>query len=681
MSEPLGARWDGEGVSFALFSEHAEAVELCLFDESGAERRQSLERSGDVWHGYCPGLRPGQRYGYRVHGPWRPRDGHRYDASKLLIDPYARALDGVARWRPAWGAGDPGDVPDGRDTAAAMPKARVVDDQFDWGADRPPRVPWEETAILELHVRGFTKLHPELPEHERGTFAGLASEPAIDDLRRSGVTAVELMPVHAFVDDRQLVGRGLVNYWGYNSIGFFAPEPRYLADGGIAEMKRAVKRLHAAGIEVLLDVVYNHSGEGDHAGPTLSFRGIDNSVYYRLRDDRRLYVDDTGTGNTLDLEHPRVSALVLDSLRYWVEAFHVDGFRFDLAPALARVGGVFRRDAPFFAAAAHDPVLSQVKLIAEPWDTGPDGFQLGNFPAPWAEWNGRYRDTVRRFWRGDAGQVPELASRLAGSSDLFGRARRPWASVNYVTCHDGFTLQDLVSYARKHNEANGEANRDGSDENDSANNGVEGATSDRAILDLRDRQKRNFLATLIFSLGAPMLLMGDDRGRSQGGNNNPYCQDGPISWLAWRDLPPEDERLRAFVRESLALRRRHPAFKEARFLRGTALDETGLKDITWLTPDGREAGEEDWHAPEARCLGYALGARGGGESLMVLLNAGEAAVPFRIPHLPVALTWRLVLDTAERSGFAAGQRLFSPGEAFSLGPKALALLSAAGEGA
>jgi isoamylase len=677
---PLGATWDGAGVNFALFSAHAESVTLCLFDARGGETRLPLgHRSGDVWHGYIAGLGPGQRYGYRVNGPWRPRDGHRFDAQKLLLDPYALALDRVARWSAAWGGPGTDEAPDGRDSASAMPKARIVASRFDWEDDCPPRTPWEDMVILELHVRGFTMLHREVPPLERGTFAGLASPPMIDYLRRMGVTAVELMPIHAFVDDGRLVERGLVNYWGYNSIGFFAPEPRYLASGGIDEVKLAVKRLHAAGIEVLLDVVYNHTAEGDHRGPTLSFRGIDNSSYYRLDErDPRLYVDYTGTGNTLDLERPAALKLVLDSLRYWVEEMHVDGFRFDLAPALARLDAAYRPDATFLAALASDPVLSQVKLIAEPWDAGPHGFQLGNFPAPWAEWNARYRDTVRRFWRGDPGQVPELASRLAGSSDLFAsNGRRPSSSINYVTCHDGFTLQDLVSYARKHNEANREGNRDGTDQNESANWGVEGPSADRAITAMRDRQKRNFLATLAFSLGAPMLLMGDDCGRSQNGNNNPYCQDGPISWLAWRGLRPEDAQLRDFVRTILALRRRHSVFKARHFLKGEATHAAGLKDIAWLTPDGREPTEADWHAPHLHCLGCLLGARPAGDSVLMLLNGSDDAVLFHIPPQP-PLVWLPIIDTAEASGHAAA-RLVSPGETFPLGPKTFALLSAAGE--
>jgi isoamylase len=693
---PLGATWDGEGVNFALFSEHAERVELCLFDPSGEHETARValrDYTDQVWHGYLPEARPNLLYGYRVHGPWRPREGHRFNPNKLLLDPYAKAIHGSVRWRDMQSAerlsarGERQDLSfDPRDTAPAMPKCRVVDTVFAWADDRRPGLPWGETIIYELHVRGMTMRHPGVAPGERGTLAGLAAPPVIDYLRRLGVTAVELMPVQAFVDDRHLVRHGLVNYWGYNTIGFFAPEPRYLAGGVMAEFKAAVKRLHGAGIEVLLDVVYNHTAEGDHTGPTLSFRGIDNASYYRLDDsDRSLYLDYTGTGNTLNLDHPRVLQLVTDSLRYWVNEMHVDGFRFDLAPALARERGEFRRDGPFLSAIRQDPVLSQVKLVAEPWDLGPDGYRLGNFPPGWAEWNGRYRDTVRRFWKGEDGLAAELASRLAGSSDIFGHdGRRPWSSVNFVTCHDGFTLQDLVSYNEKHNEANGEANRDGTDANYSWNCGSEGPSNDPEIIALRDRQKRNLLATLFLSLGVPMLLMGDELGRSQDGNNNPYCQDGPISWLDWEHIRPEDENLRAFVRFLVHLRRRHRVFARPRFFRGEAVSAEGLKDISWLTPSGREPTADDWNDPSARCLGYVLGGAAGafytpgGErdidrSFLVALNAAAADIAFRIPELPQPMEWAALIDTAEPTGLAEPGRVFSPGTVFPLRARSFAL--------
>ena len=691
---PLGATWDGEGVNFALFSEHAVAVELCLFDAAG-EREVARIGFGDytdqVWHGYLPEARPDLLYGYRVHGPWRPQDGHRFNHNKLLLDPYAKAIHGAIRGGAA-PSGQAASAPrerkdlvfDCEDNARAMPKCRVVDSAFTWGDDRRPGVPWGETVVVELHVRGMTMRHPAVAPAARGTIAGLAAPRVIDYLHRLGVTAVELMPVQAFVDDRHLVQRGLVNYWGYNTIGFFAPDPRYLASGLVAEFKTAVRRLHDAGIEVLLDVVYNHTGEGDHTGPTLSFRGIDNACYYRLDADRSLYLDYTGTGNTLNLDHPRVLQLVMDSLRYWVNEMHVDGFRFDLAPALARERGEFRRDGPFLSAIHQDPVLSQVKLVAEPWDLGPDGYRLGQFPPGWAEWNGRYRDAARRFWKGESGVVAELASRLVGSSDIFGHdGRHPWASVNFIACHDGFTLQDLVSYDKKHNEDNGEANRDGTDANYSWNCGVEGPSGDHAIVALRDRQKRNLMATLLLSVGVPMLLMGDELGRSQDGNNNPYCQDGPVSWLDWQHVRPEDEKLAAFVRFLIDLRRRHSIFSRPRFFRGEAVSAEGLKDITWLTPGGRELTAEDWQDPSNRCLGYVLGGgagafytRGGERdidcSFLIGLNAADRDVAFRIPELPMPIEWETLIDTAEPTGHAT-PRLFSPGTVFSLKARSFAL--------
>ncbi|HEX5452539.1 MAG TPA: glycogen debranching protein GlgX [Stellaceae bacterium] len=690
---PLGATWDGKGVNFALFSAHAEKVELCLFDHSGQHEQARIalpEYTDEVWHCYLPEARPEQLYGYRVYGPYHPAAGHRFNPHKLLLDPYAKALAGRLRWGDVlfgYRVGSARDdlTFDRRDSARNMPKCRVVDTAFTWESDRAPRNSWEETIVFEMHVRGFTISHPAVREQMRGTFAALASPPIIDYLVGLGVTAVELLPVHASVSERSLVDRGLINYWGYSTIGFFAPDPRFLPAGSIAEFKTAVKRLHDAGIEVVLDVVYNHTGEGNHLGPTLSFRGIDNLSYYRLEDDRRLYQDFTGTGNTLRLDHPRVLQLVMDSLRYWVLDMHVDGFRFDLAPALARTEGGYSQNSGFFDAVRQDPALARVKLIAEPWDVGPYGYQLGNFPPGWAEWNGQFRDSVRRFWKGDQGLVPEMASRVAGSSDIFGyRGRRPWASINFVTAHDGFTLQDLVSYETKHNEANGEDNRDGHEPNFSWNCGAEGPSDDPAIRELRDRQRRNFMATLLLSLGVPMLLAGDEFGNSQGGNNNAYCQDNKIAWLDWQNVRPEDAALREFVRFLIRLRREHRVFSRPRFFRGEVMSEAGLKDITWVTPAGIEATAEDWGNPVAQSLGWVLcGAAGefytrGGqrdvdESFLAMTNAYHDDLDFHFPHLPVKLAWEAMVDTAEPSGRAAGGRLWQAGEAYQLRGHSFAL--------
>ncbi|HWI27315.1 MAG TPA: glycogen debranching protein GlgX [Stellaceae bacterium] len=690
---PLGATWDGKGVNFALFSENADAVELCLFDAAGLHevaRIRLPEYTDQVWHGYLPDARPNLLYGYRVYGPYRPQDGHRFNPNKLLIDPYAKALHGFVRWSDAqfgYRVGSPRDDLsfDRRDNARGMPKCRVVDTAFTWGGDHRLRTAWEETIVLEGHVRGMTLRHPGIDPARRGTFAALASPPMIDYLLQLGVTALELLPVHAFLDDRHLVQQGLTNYWGYNSIGFFAPDPRFLANGFISDFKTAVMRLHEAGIEVILDVVYNHTGEGNHLGPTLCFRGIDNAAYYRLESDRRFYTNWTGTGNTLNLDHPRVLQLVMDSLRYWVREMHVDGFRFDLAATLGRWGGDFRRDGPFLAAIRQDPLLSQVKLIAEPWDVAPDGYQLGRFPPGWAEWNAAYRDTVRRFWKGDPGVAAELASRLAGSSDIFGHAgRRPWASVNFITAHDGFTLADLVSYNEKHNQANGEGNRDGHNANYSWNCGTEGPTNDPEIIALRDRQKRNLLATLLLSLGVPMLLAGDEIGRTQRGNNNAYCQDNDLSWTDWEGIRAEDERLRTFVRFLVNLRRRHRVFSRPRFFRGEVVSEAGLKDITWLTPAGTEATVEDWNNPVALSIAYVLGGAAGefytpggqrdiDESFLVMLNAWHNDLDFRIPELPAQMAWEQLVDTSTETGFGADGRLFSPGEVFPLKARSFAL--------
>jgi isoamylase len=690
---PLGATWDGEGVNFALFTEHASKVELCIFDPTGNQEiaRVALpEYTDQVWHGYLPDARPNLLYGYRVHGPYDPQNGHRFNPNKLLLDPYAKAIHGEIRWTDAhfaYRVGSPRqDLSfDRRDNARNMPKCRVVDTAFTWGNDRRPQTSWEETIILEMHVKGMTMRHPHVDEQRRGTFAGLVTPPIIDYLVQLGVTAVEFLPVHAFVNDRHLVQNGLTNFWGYNTIGFFAPDPRYLQTGLIPEFKTTVKRLHDAGIEVLLDVVYNHTGEGNNLGPTLCFRGIDNASYYRLESNRRFYTDYTGCGNTLNLDHPRVLQLVMDSLRYWVTEMHVDGFRFDLAPTLGREHGSYGQDSAFFDAVRQDPVLNQVKLISEPWDVGPYGYQLGNFPPGWAEWNAAYRDTVRRFWKGDTGLVAEMGSRVAGSSDIFGyRGRRPWASINFVTAHDGFTLTDIVSYNGKHNRENGEDNRDGNDANFSWNCGKEGESDDKEVVVLRDRQKRNFFATLLLSLGVPMLLAGDEIGRTQKGNNNAYCQDNELSWIDWSNIRPEDEDLRNFVQYLVALRRQHRVFSRPRFFRGEAVSEAGLKDITWVTPEGREASSNDWHNPFALSLGYVLGGAAGefytpggqrdiDESFLVLMNAWHGDLDFRIPELPAQMEWEQLVDTSLPTGLADAGKIFRLGDVVRLKSRSFAL--------
>jgi isoamylase len=690
---PLGATWDGEGVNFALFSAHAEKVELCLFDANGLREEARIvmpEYTDEVWHLYLPDARPSLLYGYRVHGPYDPANGHRFNANKLLIDPYARSLAGRLRWGDAVFAYRPGSPRedlsfDRRDNARLIPKCRVVEPAFTWGGDRRPQTRWEETIIYELHVRGMTIRHPKVEPAYRGTFRGLASPPVIDYLVELGVTAVELLPVHAAVDERHLADLGLANYWGYNTIAFFSPDPKFLTAGSFDDFKTMVKRLHDAGIEVILDVVYNHTGEGNHFGPTLSLRGIDNASYYRLAANQRFYRDDTGTGNTLNLDHPRVLQLVMDSLRYWALDMHVDGFRFDLCAALARENGAYTQGSAFFDAVRQDPALAGLKLIAEPWDVGPEGYQLGNFPPGWAEWNGQYRDTVRRFWKGDEGVVADLASRVAGSSDIFGyRGRRPWASINFFTAHDGFTLQDLVSYNDKHNEMNGEGNRDGHDGNFSWNCGVEGPTEDSEVIVLRDRLKRNFLACLLLSLGVPMLLAGDEIGRTQAGNNNAYCQDNDISWTDWTQRRCEDEDLRRFVAYLIHLRRAHRVFSRPRFFRGEVLSEAGVKDITWLTPAGKEASIEDWRVPFARSLAYVLsGAAGefftpGGqrdidESFLVMMNAYHEDLDYTFPALAPAMSWEPLVDTAEPTGLVANGRLYHAGDAYRLRARSLAL--------
>ncbi len=655
---PLGATFDGRGVNFALFSDHATKVELCLFDspDARAESRRIVlpERTDHVWHGYVPDARPGQIYGYRVHGPHDPARGHLYQPCKVLLDPYAKSIARELRWHPA--------VTDAAsDSASFAPLARVVDTGFVWHDDRPPRTPWHETVVYELHVKGFTKQHPGVPEALRGTYAGLATPAATGYLRELGVTAIELLPVHYHIDESHLVARGRTNYWGYNTLGFFAPDPRYSAsgpDGAVAEFQEMVRALHAADIEVILDVVYNHTAEGNHLGPMLSFRGIDNAAYYRLADDGIHYVDFTGCGNSLNVGHPRTLQLIMDSLRYWVLEMHVDGFRFDLASALARELWEVDRLGAFFDIIHQDPVLSQVKLIAEPWDLGPNGYQVGNFPVLWTEWNGKYRDCVRRFWKGHGGSVGELASRLAGSSDLYAHnGRRPSASLNFITAHDGFTLRDLVSYDHKHNEANGEGNRDGVDHNDSWNCGIEGPSDDPAVRALRLRQQRNFLATLLLSQGVPMLTAGDEFGHSQLGNNNAYCQDSPRVWLDW-DFDPDQAALLAFTRRLLQLRRTQPVFRRRRFFQGRSIHGTDIKDLYWLKPDGGEMTDADWHAGHALCLGMVLpgdqieetgdqGERVTGDTFAILFNAHDEPVAFRLGARRRDVVWTTVLDTAD----------------------------------
>ncbi|NJP23338.1 glycogen debranching protein GlgX [Microbispora hainanensis] len=662
---PLGATWDGVGTNFSVFSEVAERVELCLYDDRGEETRVDLpEVDGFVWHGYVPGIMPGQRYGFRVHGPYRPDHGHRCNPSKLLLDPYAKAIEGSVRWNESlfsYHFADPARL-NTDDSAPYMPKNVVVNPFFEWGNDRPPRTPYHETVIYEAHVRGLTMRHPAVPEEQRGTYAGLAHPAVIDHLLSIGVTAVELMPVHQFVPEHFLVARGLTNYWGYNTIAYMAPHNAYASSGQrgeqVQEFKAMVRALHDAGIEVILDVVYNHTAEGDHMGPTLGFRGIDNVAYYRLREeDRRYYLDYTGCGNSLNVRSPHALQLIMDSLRYWVLDMHVDGFRFDLAAALARELHDVDRLSAFFDLIQQDPVISQVKLIAEPWDVGPGGYQVGNFPPLWTEWNGKYRDSVRDFWRGASRTLPEFASRLAGSSDLYASSgRRPVASINFVTAHDGFTLNDLVSYDHKHNEANGEGNRDGTDDNRSWNCGAEGPVEDPGIVRLRRRQRRNLLTTLFVSQGVPMLLAGDEFGRTQHGNNNAYCQDNETSWIDWSLIRQEGDLLE-FVRRLAALRRAHPVFRRRRFFQGHSPGD-GSRDIIWLTPSGTEMTDGDWHTGYAKSLavyvnGDAIsepgprGERIRDETFLLLINAHHENLTFALPGPELGAAWRPVLDTAE----------------------------------
>jgi isoamylase len=676
---PWGATWDGRGVNFAIYAENALGVELCLFD-GVADRTERVrialpERTGPIWHGYLSGIGPGQLYGYRIHGPYRPANGLRYNSHKLLVDPYARAVGGRMNWQaPVFGYRRGHEALDlsfcDEDDAWAKPKGVVIDPAFDWEDDRPPAVPWPETVIYEVHVKGATIRHPDVPLELRGTYAGFASPPLIDHLTRLGVTTVELLPVHAVLDEEHLVRRGLTNYWGYSTLNYFAPDARFSGSGElggqVVEFKEMVKRLHRAGIEVILDVVYSHSCEGNEFGPTVSLRGIDNAAHYRLVPEaERYYLDFTGTGNCLNGSEPQTLKLIMDSLRYWVAEMHVDGFRFDLATALARHLHDVDRRSPFLDTVHQDPVISRVKLIAEPWDVGEGGYQVGNFPWPWSEWNGKFRDTVRRYWRGDEGMVPDLAMRLVGSPDLYADDRRhPYASINFVTAHDGFTLDDLVSYNDKHNEANAEGNRDGTTANWSANHGVEGPTDDQDILALRQRQERNLLATLFLSRGVPMLLGGDELGRTQRGNNNAYCQDSELSWFDWI-LDERQTHLLEFVRELTAMRRAHPVLRRSWF-------DGERHDVTLLRPDGRPMGSDDWSTPWVRSLAVRLDGEPDADTLLILLNAGDRAVCFVPPGDRPHARWELMVDTAAWP--ALGSRVWQPGDDLEVAAHSLMLL-------
>jgi len=670
---PLGATFDGSGTNFSLFSELATRVELCLFDDQEHETRIDLpESTARCWHGYLPHIRPGQRYGFRVHGPWAPEHGQWCNPSKVLVDPYAKAIDGMWDWSEAvlpYHFSDPENSRNELDSAPFVPKSVVINPFFDWGNDRPPNTPWHRTVVYETHVKGFSRTHPDIPENLRGTYAGLAHPLSIEYLKNLGITAVELLPVHQFVQDSTLVERGLRNYWGYNSIGYLAPHNEYSAAGQcgeqVLEFKSLVRALHASGIEVILDVVYNHTAEGNHLGPMLSFKGIDNPAYYRvMADNRRYYMDYTGTGNTLNMRHPHVLQLIMDSLRYWVLEMHVDGFRFDLAATLARELHDVDRLSSFFDLIQQDPVVSQVKLIAEPWDIGEGGYQVGNFPPLWSEWNGKYRDTVRDFWRGTDQTLAEFGSRFTGSSDLYqGTARRPYASINFITAHDGFSLHDLVSYNEKHNEANGEDNRDGERHNRSWNCGEEGPTDNPDVLALRRRQTRNLLTTLFLSQGVPMLLGGDEHGRGQRGNNNAYCQDNEISWYDWEHA---DKELLQFTRRLIGLRHRHPVFCRRRWFQGRPIHGTEVSDIGWFTVAGTEMSEDDWRAGFAKSLGVFLN---GGEirspnehgepvldaSFYLMFNAHNEPLEFTLPEAKWGERWTLVLDTADEKDLMTEQ--------------------------
>ncbi len=676
---PLGAAWDGKGTNFAIFSEHATGVDLCLFDKRGRETRLPLnEVTNFVWHGYVPSVGPGQRYGFRVHGPFSPEEGHRFNPHKLLIDPYAKALDGdIAFSEEIFGYrwNDPKEDLgfSELDSAPYVPKALVVDESFDWEGDERLQLPWYETVIYETHVRGFTKLHPEIPRKLRGTYAGLAHPASISHLQSLGITAVELMPIHHFLSQPgHLANQGLRNYWGYDSIAFLAPHAAYCSTTTpgrqVQEFKEMVKALHKAGIEVILDVVYNHTGEGNHMGPTLSLRGIDNAAYYRLLDgDPRYYMDYTGCGNSLNARNPQGLKLIMDSLRYWVLEMHVDGFRFDLASALARELHAVDRLSAFFDIIHQDPVLADVKLIAEPWDVGEGGYQVGGFPLLWSEWNGKYRDTVRDFWRGEDSRLAEFAYRFTGSSDLYmSNGRSPHASINFITAHDGFTLNDLVSYNHKHNDANGEGNRDGDDHNRSWNCGVEGETNDSKVLKLRERQRRNFLATMFLSQGIPMLLSGDEMGRTQQGNNNPYCQDNETSWLDW-ELQEENEAFLDFTRQLIDFRRQHPIFRRRKWFMGRAIHGSGVHDIGWFNPDGHEMTEKQWNDGLTKAISIflngeeiaTLGTRGErviDDSFLILFNAHYEMLEFVLPEGLQKWEWVVQIDTTRPRFVRRGRR-------------------------
>jgi isoamylase len=688
---PLGATWDERGVNFSIFSEHATAVDLCLVDEAGTEVRVPLKRrTGFVWHCYLAGIAPGQRYAYRVHGPYEPGRGLRFNPHVRLIDPYAKALASLHDWQAGSFAYDINaneeDLVVSDTDATGAPLSLVVDPRFDWAGDRNPNLPFHELIVYEAHLRGLTIQHPELPEELRGTYLGMCHPAIINYLKELNITAVELMPIHAFVDDQFLLDKGLRNYWGYNTVGFFAPHPRYrcgsVPGSEVNQFKELVRAMHAAGIEVILDVVYNHTAEGNHLGPTMSFRGIDNPSYYRLVEDNpRYYMDYTGTGNTLNVRHPQTLQLMMDSLRYWVVDMHVDGFRFDLAAALARSLHEVDQLSSFFMLIHQDPTLSQIKLIAEPWDVGPGGYQVGNFPVRWAEWNGRYRDAMRAFWRGDGGSASELAYRLTGSSDIYENdGRNPYMSINFVTCHDGFTLADLVSYSQKHNEANGEGNKDGNDHNLSFNCGAEGPTDDPEIRALRAKQQRNLLATLLLSQGTPMISHGDERGRTQSGNNNGYCQDNPLSWLDWR-LDEERRDLLDFTKKLTALRRAHPVLHRATFFKGRPLRGSQISDILWFRHDGAEMTDEDWSNSETRSLGVFLAGEGidepdgdgnplADDDFLLLVNAHSDPIDFALPFEKDERHWQLLIDTSNDR--AEEQRL--GGEKTTLAAASLKLL-------
>ena len=688
---PLGAHWDGKGTNFALFSANATKVEVCLFDETGERelsRVELPEYTDQIFHGYLPDVGPGTFYGYRVHGPYEPEAGHRFNPNKLLLDPYARAHAGSLQWNPAvfgykMETGD--DLTfDERDSAPFMPKCVIVDPDFDWkGEAGRQAVPWDQTVVYEVHVKGFTKKHPGVPEKLRGTYAGFASQPMVDYLSALGVTSIELLPIHTFINDDNLLEKKLTNYWGYNTIGFFAPDPRYASDvpNSLREFKEMVARLHAAGLEVILDVVYNHTAEGNELGPTLSFKGIDNVSYYRLPADKRRYINDTGTGNTVNLSHPRVIQMVADSLRYWSSHMHIDGFRFDLGTILAREVYGFDEQSGFLKAVDQDPLLTQVKLIAEPWDCGPGGYQVGGFPPGWAEWNDKFRDTVRDFWRAEA-TVAELTPRICASSDLFNHGgRRAWASVNFITAHDGFTLRDWASYNDKHNEANGENNNDGSSSNRSWNCGAEGPTDDKAINELRGRQQRNMLATLLFSQGTPMMLGGDEFGRTQQGNNNAYCQDSDISWFDW-NFGDDANRLLAFTKRLIKLRQAYPTLRRTRFLTGQFDEGLGIRDVTWINANGEEMQEVNWKDPGMKCFGMMLDGRaqktgikrrGEDKTVLMIMNSWEGPVNFTLPASEASETWSLLIDTNLPE--AVPEEVFKAGDVYEVTGRSLLLFA------